>query len=171
MRTFLFLFSIIWLSAANQCIVCHRAESHYLGKGDVLKRWQSVALATERTGHAWIPANEFRRFSRKFSAWDKPKESFYSTLKTKTLSEVAEVIRSDLEGYDNLAKRLENGDRSVLDILHNPFHNLQLPISQKQSYRTTIESRIQKVLLVFGGTRERMEGVFELIPLDYGDRV
>tara|TARA_Y100000589_G_scaffold286482_1_gene286617 strand:- start:3058 stop:4062 length:1005 start_codon:yes stop_codon:yes gene_type:complete len=169
LRTLLFLFSIIALSAENQCIVCHKAESHYRGKGDVLKRWQSVKLATERTGHAWIPASEFKRFSRKFSAWDKPRESFYSALKTKALSEVAKVIRYDLEGYDNLARRLENDDRNVLEILQNPFHTLQLKTSQKKSYRTTIESRIRKVLLVFGGTRERLEGIFELMPLDYNN--
>ena len=54
-------------------------------------------------------------------------------------------------------------------MLKNPFHSLQLPLSQKQSYRTTIESRIQKVLLVFGGKRERLEGVFEMTPLKFED--
>ena len=69
-------------------------------------------------------------------------------------------MRTELNGYDHLANKLQNGDPSVLEVLTNPFHNLQLPLSQKQSYRTTIESRIQKVLLVFGGKRERLEGVF-----------
>ena len=68
-------------------------------------------------------------------------------------------MRSELNAYDHLADKLRKGDSSVLEVLKNPFHSLQLPLSQKQSYRTTIESRIQKVLLVFGGKRERLEGV------------
>ena len=156
MKLLLFLFSFISLSAQNQCIVCHKAESHYLGKGHVLKRWQSASSAVDRTGHAWIPVDEFKRFGRKFSAWEKQKESFYSSLGSKTVTEIVQLMRSELNAYDDLAEKLEKGDSSVLEVLKNPFHSLQLPISQKQSYRTTIESRIQKVLLVFGGKRERL---------------
>ena len=76
-------------------------------------------------------------------------------------------MRTELNGYDHLADKLQNGDTSVLEVLTNPFHNLQLPLSQKQSYRTTIDSRIQKVLLVFGGKRERLEGIFEMRPIKF----
>ena len=171
MKLLIFLFSIVSLSAQNQCIVCHKAESHYLGKGHVLKRWQSAASAVDRTGHAWIPVDEFKRFGRKFSAWEKQKESFYSTLGSKTVTEIVQVMRSELNAYDHLADKLEKGDSSVLEVLKNPFHSLQLPLSQKQSYRTTIESRIQKVLLVFGGKRERLEGVFEMTPMKFEDGI
>jgi len=168
-KLLLFLFSFISLSAQNQCIVCHKAESHYLGKGHVLKRWQSASSAVDRTGHAWIPVDEFKRFGRKFSAWEKQKESFYSSLGSKTVTEIVQLMRSELNAYEDLAEKLEKGDSSVLEVLKNPFHSLQLPISQKQSYRTTIESRIQKVLLVFGGKREHLEGVFEMTPMKFED--
>lgn len=167
MKILMFFLSILSLSADNQCTACHVHDSHYLGKGNVLKRWQSVARASERTGHAWIPAKEFKRYSRKFSAWEVPRKSFYDTIDSKSLNEVAATIRAELRGYEHVSQRLEQGDSRVLEILRNPFHTLQLPVSEKQSYRTTIESGIQKVLLIFGGTREKMEGVFELRPHEY----
>ena len=158
----LLLFILVNIVDSSQCIVCHKAESHYRGKGEVLKRWQSAVRSTEITGHAWIPKTEFKEFSRKFSAWLEPRESFYSSLNSKSLSQVARIIKEEIHGYDEIVDRLENNDVKALEILRNPFHQLELATSQNYTYSTTIESRIQKVLLVFGGTRERMQGVFNL---------
>ena len=158
----LLLFILVNIVDSSQCIVCHKSESHYRGKGEVLKRWQSAVRSTEITGHAWIPKTEFKEFSRKFSAWLEPRESFYSSLNSKSLSQVATIIKEEIRGYDEIVDRLKNNDVKALEVLKNPFHQLDLEMSQDYTYSTTIESRIQKVLLVFGGTRERMQGVFNL---------
>ena len=67
--------------------------------------------ATDRTGHAWIPVDQFKRFGRKFSAWEEQKESFYSGLSSKTVTEIVQVMKTELNGYDHLADKLQNGDR------------------------------------------------------------
>ncbi len=159
------MLTIFSLWANSKCIVCHRGESHYLGKGEVLKRWQSTENSLDRTGHALIPAFEFKAFTRNFSAWSGGKKSFYSTMHSRPISTIAAVMREELHGYETLADELEKGNLEVLNVLKNPFHEMLLTSSEKKSYMTTIESGVQKVLLVFGGTQERMEGRFELEPL------
>ena len=171
-----FLHLVTW--AEESCLQCHINNSHVLGKGEILKDYSSVRSAVLRTGHFWIPREEFRSARMNFDAWKETgQSSFYEsakqTLKQQSAQEFTEAVqvlnarlKREVKGFDRVSKALESENaviqKQALKALLNPFYEIIPTESQNYSFATTIKSSVQKVLLVFGGTTETMEGHFEL---------
>jgi len=164
--------------AEESCLQCHFNNSHVLGKGAVLKDFSSVRSAVLRTGHFWIPREEFRAARMNFDAWKETEESsFYEAVKETLKQENAQEFKQSVQALNSRLKRQVKGFNRVsralesenvviqkqgLKALLNPFYEIIPTQSQNYSFATTIKSSVQKVLLVFGGTTETMEGHFEL---------
>lgn len=167
--TFLLTFttiSSVLANAKNQCLVCHVNDSHYLGKGEILSRWASTNRSLERTGHFWFKPSDFRKLSKKFLAWSQPKKSFYLSLMEAEDSEqkkasLERILKSELSGYSSIGSQLKTDFKSARQILENPFHSLQFE-SKNLSYTTTITTRLQRILMVFGGSSEVRTAKFNL---------
>lgn len=151
----------------NQCAVCHINDSHFVGKGEILSRWASTAKSLERTGHYWFKPEEFKKLSKKFMAWSQPQKSFYQSLKNAENSEfekekLSTQLEAEIVGFSTIGDLLQTDFSSAQKILEYPFHALQLK-SKNLSYVTTVTTRLQKILMVFGGSSEVRNAKFNFL--------